>query len=469
VVVALVAAAAGGYFLFFAGGEDGPDTPAARAHTAAVEELGAAEVRWRTAQGEAPTAIGAGDHWVTDQHLVRRLPGRVVAYDLRTGEEAWTFALDGPAEDRCRASQEHSQNRVALLRDIDESDDNVCGRLTVLDISAGTEVFTVDLPGTQDLPNNAAVPVVVGELAVIDSSPGHMFDLGSGAPVSPSADFAACEVRSLGLFGDLLLADSTCAGNTEDTDGWNDRIFRLRAFDANFSLVWEWDTPTVPQQDPLPVLGVLSVDPLVVEVGHLGGTPMLMRVDPATAATVPISEYLPRKEGGHMGACEGRSLGACDHARIADNKVILMTVQKQINPSSPDASPGMQSTEFRNELVAYDLDSGAEAWRTGMVDGRILGLVRSADDTIAAYQPANPNGTKGVLFSVDPATGDLAPLLAIGPNAHEDDALFDHLIEYNFGGDNHQAVWRDGLFIVFSNTHRTASQGDADTVAFGPK
>jgi hypothetical protein len=30
-------------------------------------------------------------------------------------------------------------------------------------------------------------------------------------------------------------------------------------------------------------------------------------------------------------------------------------------------------------------------------------------------------------------------------------------------------VWRDGLFIVFSNTHRTASQGDADTVAFGPK
>jgi hypothetical protein len=27
-------------------------------------------------------------------------------------------------------------------------------------------------------------------------------------------------------------------------------------------------------------------------------------------------------------------------------------------------------------------------------------------------------------------------------------------------------VWRDGLFIIFTNTHRAASQGDPDTVAF---
>jgi outer membrane protein assembly factor BamB len=463
IVVALVAAA-GGYFVFFAGGGDGPDTPAAKDYNAAVEELGAAEVAWQTVQGEAPEAIVAGDHWVTDTHLVRRLPGRVVSYDLKTGDEAWTFALEGPTEDRCRSSQEHSNNRVALLRDVDESDDNVCGRLTVLDLAAGTEVFTADLPAGEDVPNHAAVPVVVGERVVVDSV--HMFDLGSGAPVSTPAAFAACEVRSLGLFGDLLLADSTCVGNTEDTNGWNDRIFRLRAFDANFSLLWEWDTPSVPNEEPLPVLGVLSVDPLVIEVGWLGHTPQLMRLDPATGATVPISAYLPNKEDGHMGACDGSSLGACDQARVADNKVILMTTQEQINPSDPDASPGQGSTEFRNELVAYDLDTGEEAWRSGKVDGRILGLVPTAADTIVAYQPANPNGTKGLVVTVDPATGKVAPLMAIGPNAHDDRKLIDHLIEYHFGGDSNQAVWRDGLFIVFSNTHRTATQGEPDTVAF---
>ncbi|MFD1149022.1 hypothetical protein [Saccharothrix hoggarensis] len=110
--------------------------------------------------------------------------------------------------------------------------------------------------------------------------------------------------------------------------------------------------------------------------------------------------------------------------------------------------------------------TGEEAWRTGMVEGRVLSLVPTADGSVAAHQPENANGAKAILFSVDPGTGELAPLLPIGPKAHDDDGLTQHVRAFGFGGDNHQAVWRDGLFIVFTTTHRAASRGKVDMVAF---
>jgi outer membrane protein assembly factor BamB len=159
-------------------------------------------------------------------------------------------------------------------------------------------------------------------------------------------------------------------------------------------------------------------------------------------------------------------MGVCEMAKVVDDKVILTTVSDQVNPDDQEASPGMQATEMRNELVAFDLDTGKEAWRTGMVAGRALSLVPAADGSVAAYQPENPNGSKGILFSVDPGTGKLAPLLPIGPKAHENDKLNDHVRSFTFRGDNQLAIWRDGLFIIFKGVHREATTGEADTVAF---
>lgn len=56
--------------------------------------------------------------------------------------------------------------------------------------------------------------------------------------------------------------------------------------------------------------------------------------------------------------------------------------------------------------------------------------------------------------------------MPIGPKAHENEALKNHVMAFDFGDDNQQAVWRDGLFIIFSNTHRAATQEEPDTVAF---
>lgn len=463
VVAAVLVAAAGGVWFLTRGEKSGePDTPAAQDYNAAVEAVGAAEVAWRVDQGESPKAIAVDDHWVTGKHLVRRLPGRAVAYDLQTGKTAWEFALDGP-EDRCRSSQEQSKNRVALLRNTDASGTNKCGKLTVLDIGTGKEVLTTELPAINGkVPGNSSVPVVFGERVVIPSV--YVHDITSGAALPSPLTGNGCGVRKAGLFGDLLLADSVCDGGAR---GEKDDRTKLRAFDADLKTVWEWEPPKGKDGKPLQVHGVVSVDPLVVELGAGGDTRQLMRADPASGKTVPISEYDGGKIRGHyMDACEGYALGNCELARVTGNKVILMTTPEQINPDTPAASPGMKNTEFRNELVAFDLDTGKQAWRTGKQAGRALSLVPSDSTKMIAYQPANPNGSKGIVFSVDPATGKLAPLMPIGPKAHGDADLKTQIRAFRFGGDNHQAVWQDGLFLIFSTTHRTASRGDVETVAF---
>ncbi|CAM3361292.1 PQQ-binding-like beta-propeller repeat protein [Kibdelosporangium persicum] len=458
IVAVVVIGAAGGVWFWTSGGDGGSagaDTPAAQDYEAAVESVGAAEVAWQVPQGVAPKTIGVDDHWVTGEHLVRRLPGRVVAYDMKTGKQAWEVPVGKVDDSRCPSSQEHSKLRVALLVATGDGTSSLCEKLVVVDIGTGKEVVAADLPPVKGGQVRVTdVPVVFGEAVVVPSQAGvRVLDINTGAVRSTPSPDAACQSRSVGLFGDLLLAHAVCgnAGN------------QLRAFDANLKSVWEWATPKGKDGKPLPVLDVVSADPLVVELGHFGHETQLMRVDPASGRTVPISAYV---RGKYMSACDGWSLGYCDRARVAGNKVIVMTPPTQVNPDTKDASPGMRSTEFRNELVAFDLDTGKEAWRTGMVAGRALSLVPVTDGGVVAYQPANPNGSKGLVLSVDPGTGKLAPLMAIGPKAHADDKLNKHVRTFGFGADNHQAVWRDGLFVMFKTTHRAASQGDPDTVAF---
>lgn len=465
VIVAIVlVAAAGGVWFWTSGGGGGsesPDPPTAKDYDAAVESVGAAEVTWQVEQGVAPEAVGVDDHWVTEEHLVRRLPGRVVAYELKTGKVAWEFQVGKVSDGRCASSLEHSNLRVALLVATGSGTSSACEKLVVLDIGTGKEVAAADLPpigGTKV----GAVPVVFGENVIIPSDAGtRVLDINSGAVRQMPNPESACRSRDAALFGDILLADAVCSEEDHSTTN------RLRAFDANLKLLWEWTTPKRADGQPLDVVGVLSLDPFVVELSDSEKT-QLLRVNRESGESVQMKEYdgLALREG-FMSACDARALRSCGLAKVTDNKVILMTIWDQVNPDDQEASAGAQATEFRNELVAFDLDTGEEAWRTGLVPGRLLSLVPAdPDQGVVAYQPANLNGTKGIVFSVDPGTGKLTPLMPIGPKAHENVALKDHVMAFNFSGDNQQAVWRDGLFIIFSNTHRTATQGEPDTVAF---
>jgi hypothetical protein len=362
---------------------------------------------------------------------------------------------------------------VALLRR-GSGDADVCAGLTVLDISTGKEVFTTEYPvpekptrgsradETPPPPARTDRAVPFGERVVVSGENVRVHDITSGAELQTPLSAGECEIRQAGVFGDMMLADVLC---DIDPSGGTEEVGRLRAFDAGFNLLWEWELPQDESKYPMPVLGVLSVDPLVIELGSLGHKPQLMRVDPASGEAVRISDY-DGGGGAYIQACAGDGLGNCLAAELVDNKVVLMSTMKSVNPGHEDAAPGAESTDHRNELVAFDLNTGEEAWRTGIVAGRVLSLVPTAGAELVAFQAANLNGGKAIVHSVDPATGKLAPLMPIGPKAHEDDKLISFVTAFGFGAQNSRAVWRDGVLVIFSSIHRGADSGKAETVAF---
>lgn len=463
-LIAVVGTVSG--LLLSSGGGGQSDTRAAQDWAAAVDEGGAAPELWRIPQGITPDVQAAGDHWVTDTHLVRRLSGRVVSYDLATGEVAWELPLSGNAEDDCPSSQQQSGNRVALLRAV-EGEDNSCGTVTVVDVATGREVFTTEIPPIERTEvTTADVPVAIGDFVLVGSrAGGHLFNIDTGKHVAV-AEEGRCREDAYAVVDDVLVARVSCR---ERPPGSDVVLSGLRAYNADLVEQWSWQARPQAAEDVLEVRNVLSVEPLVVEVLRTSDdTVETLRVDPKTGE----SASLLRREfdGGdskYLKPCDERGLAHCGQARVADGKLILTTIPAQVNPDGEGAYPGMASTEFRNELVAIDLGTGAEAWRTGMVDGRAMHLVPATDGSIVAYQSANANDVPGLLLSVDTATGAVSPLLPVAEEAHDDDELRQHLGSGMFGGDNQQAVWGDGRFVIFRMVHRSQNIGEVETVAFG--
>ncbi len=453
-----------GGLLLSSGGSEQSGARAAQDWAAAVDEAGSAQELWRIPQGGTPGVQAAGDHWVTDTHLVRRLPGRVVAYDLATGEVAWELPLPGDPSDDCPSSQQRSGNRVALLRAA-EGEANTCGTVTVLDIATGQEAFTTEIPPIERTAvTTTDVPVVIGDFVLVGSrAGGHLFNIDTGKHVAV-AEEGRCREDAYAVFDDVLVARVSCR---ERPPGSDVVLSGLRAYNADLEEQWSWQAPRS-GDGPLLVRNVLSVDPLVVEVlRESDETVEMLRVDPVSGESTSLLTRLRGREGEYLSPCDERGIAHCQQARIAGDKLILTTVPQQVNPGTDAAYPGMDSTEFRNELVAIDIGTGKEAWRTGLVDGRAMHLVPATDGSIVAYQSANANDVPGLLLTVDAATGAVSPLLPITAESHEDDELRQHLGSGIFGGDNQQAVWAAGRFVIFRMIHRAENVGEVETVAFG--
>jgi hypothetical protein len=438
-------------------------TRAAQDWAAAVDGAGAAQELWRIPQGSTPGVQAAGDHWVTDTHLVRRLPGRVVAYHLATGEVAWELPLSGDPSDDCPSSQQRSGNRVALLRGA-EGEQNSCGAVTVLDIATGKEVFTTEIsPIERTEVTTADVPAVIGDFVLVGSrAGGHMFNIDTGKHVAV-AEEGRCREDAYAVLDDVLVARVSC----RERPGSDVVLSGLRAYNADLDEQWSWRAPRS-GDGPLVIRNVLSADPLVVEVHRSSDDTLeILRVDPVSGESARLLTRPRGRDGEYVSPCDERGVAHCQQARVAGGKLILTTVPQQVNPGTEGAYPGMESTEHRNELVAVDLGTGQEAWRTGLVDGRAMHLVPATDGSVVAYQSANANDVPGLLLSVDAATGAVSPLLPIAAEAHEDEELRRHLGSGMFGGDNQQAVWANGRFVVFRMVHRAEHLGEVETVAFG--
>lgn len=115
---------------------------------------------------------------------------------------------------------------------------------------------------------------------------------------------------------------------------------------------------------------MFSAEPLVVELYRKSTDSLeILRVDRGTGESVTLlTQAFVSRDNAYYAPCDERGIAHCEDARIADGKLILTTVPEKIDPRTDGAYLGMGNTEYRSELVALDLATGKEVWRTGIVE-----------------------------------------------------------------------------------------------------
>ncbi|WP_207957732.1 PQQ-binding-like beta-propeller repeat protein [Streptomyces sp. YIM 98790] len=467
VVVAVLAATGlgGWYFLFH---DAYKDQPVYRAWSAGVAEAGTGELLWRTSTREGtPENEPVWGRWLTDTHYVIRTPQTVVSYDLATGEQAWEFPL-GEGPEQCPSSLEHSENRVALLRP--GGGERRCGTLTVLDIADGEEVFTQELPaiGDDGYPEIVNQPVVFGGAVFVNTRHGtHVLDLGTGERRNEVPDpQAECYDFRHAVFAEILLVKRACGDDNRNYGHGGE----LRALDREMNELWAWPVPEE-NGEPGTLRQVVSADPLVVEVSH-SGTYKIWHVDPSDGSHTELSS---RDHGDLRGdsqtyrtpcTSDGVGMRDCQAVAVSDGKAVFVSKSERVDATSWEAMRGYRdTTEYYNQLVAVDLASGEEVWRTELMEERSLALVEADDERIVAYQRATRHYAPGMVVSVDPASGEISPLLPLDERTGDELRVPGRVDGY---GGYTPGMWHPGgFFLLFSQARQPDGNWYPETQVFG--
>lgn len=291
VAVLLMAGAAGSVWYWQSGGDSGDSgglaAEADQQLDLLVEEMYPED--WKPVGYDIEMTVGAwlDGHWWTEGHLVREMPEEVVAYDLADGSVAWRVPV--PGNGFCRASHEQTADGLVVLLSGDEVD--VCTRITAIDITTGTAVWSKDLPplpggaGQGDLfPTAGQHPVIVGDNVYVSTKRGGQFFSVRDGSQPQQYTPGSCFTTGFRAFGDTLLSWRDCLGSEEQ----NLPGRHLTAFDRDQKPLWRWMFPE--DETELELNGVLSVDPLVVVVQSRGWSEV-WQVEPGSDAPDDPGEH----------------------------------------------------------------------------------------------------------------------------------------------------------------------------------
>ncbi|MFH8984509.1 outer membrane protein assembly factor BamB family protein [Streptomyces varsoviensis] len=251
VFVLLLAAGGTAYFLTTGKGKDSEAS-------AKQGEKGPAAggLSWSAAARTTPVkgsnmALGT---WFTDDTVVKAEPNTVTAYDLATGEKKWSFIL---ADTLCAVSGNADADTAVIVTQFD----GACTRPTAFDLRTGNRAWTKDLMADGERAGPELKPAkwqalaqlrvaVGGGYALLTWATGEQtFRLGDGKKMT-SVKRKACGVTAA-AGGKELLSATSCGGRGE--------VRSLNPADPK-RLKWKWTAPK-----GVWVRGILSTTPAVLQ------------------------------------------------------------------------------------------------------------------------------------------------------------------------------------------------------------
>ncbi len=402
------------------GGEDPEDLNEGR-------QAGEAKVLWYK---EAPDAPGSGADadgmWITDKTAVKAAYKQLFAYDVGDGKPTWepvTFP-----EKICAATREKTAaNKIVVGYMSGSSDRAKCNQLQEIDLATGQKGWSVKVDDGELFDSALSVELTVSgtTLMVGRSQSGTAYDITSGKKLYDKKHYDdACFPAGYAGSANKLVQVASCGagGNTEHDE--------LQGLDPRTGKVL-W---TYKYDKGWRIARTYSVDPLVVYATD--EDKKVWNISTFTSGgnvlqQVGVDEDFAPSCGW---AILERDLQGCSGVAVADNTLYLPT----------EVSSGA------NEIVAINLATGKEKWRTKAPGDRPMLPVKAEGGALIAYvQPSYDAGGQVVSIPTG-GSGHTPTKLLQNPQGAAD-------IENGFYSKD--IDWVDGRFYI--STTRLTGNDDA--------
>ncbi|MEU6755080.1 PQQ-binding-like beta-propeller repeat protein [Streptomyces sp. NPDC046685] len=329
----------------------------------AGRKQGEDKVLWlKTAKIDGPgMGVEAAGQWVVGDTVVKSVWKSLTGYAVTDGKEKWTLPFPAVI---CSVSRQTTPDGKAVVMYRDGEGENAsCTQLRVVDLKTGKEAWSKEVPkeGIFDIFTSPTLAMAGDTVTVSRGGTASAFKISNGDKLFGHALGTGCNPDSYETGNGKMIALATCSDD--------DASAEVQGVDpVTGKKNWAFRLPK-----KFKVTSIYSVDPVVVDVGNEATKERSILVlgpdGKQTATLVGAGNFATGC--GDTGLF--KALTTCPSAVVDGNTLYLPTA----------AAAGAA-----NEIVAFDLATGKEKWRTPAGDKRTLTPVKVLNGQLIAYRKA---------------------------------------------------------------------------------
>lgn len=321
------------------------------------------KVLWfKTAKVDGPGAgVDSAAQWVVGDTVVKSVWKSLTGYAVTDGKEKWTLPF--PAAVCAVAPQTTTDGKTVVMYRDGESETASCTQLRVVDLKTGKEVWSKEVPkeGLFDIFTSPTLSMTGDTVTVSRGGTASAFRISNGDKLFANALGDGCNPDSYEAGNGKMIALATCSDE--------DATAEVHGVDpVTGKKGWTFRLPK-----KFKVTSIYSVDPLVLDIGNEESKQRsIVVLGPDGKQTATLAG-----EGSFAVGCGDtglfRSLVTCPSAVVDGGTLYLATAA---------------TTGKANEIVAFELATGKEKWRTPAGDKRTLVPLKAANGQLIAYRKA---------------------------------------------------------------------------------
>ncbi|MFJ7592020.1 PQQ-binding-like beta-propeller repeat protein [Streptomyces sp. NPDC097617] len=385
----------------------------------------------KTAKIDGPgMGVDSAGQWVVGDTVVKTVWKNLTGYSVTDGKEKWTLPF--PALICSVAPQTTAEGRTVVMYRDSEGENATCTQLRVVDLKTGKEVWSKEVPkeGLFDIFTSPTLSMIGDTVTVSRGGTASAFKISNGDKLFASPRGEGCNPDSYEAGNGRMIALATCSDEESSAEVHGiDPVTGAKA--------WAFRLPA-----KFKVTSIYSVNPTVIDIGNEQTKQRsIVVLGPDGKQTVTLAG-----EGSFAVGCGDtglfRSLATCPSAAVDGNTLYLPTA----------AAAGAA-----NEIVAFDLATGKDKWRTPAGDKRTLTPLKAVNGQLIAYRKAESD-QGGEVVSIPAAGGTPTALLRhpSGPAAPIESTFHTPKLDYV-----------DGRFFISSTHLRAQGQDEKLLMVFG--